>query len=174
MIRMKYFTLGEYPQEEAWLHQEALKGNILTRMMLPCFYFFEKKKPEDLIYRYDFIPSETAKKDCISLYSDYGWNYVGQMNSFLLFCRNAENADRKDLEIFSSDSSKDEMIVRIMKKRMVPLMIVCLLLLAAALLLTFLHEDPVTVIILWGAAAVTLIITSKCLSELRNLQKRLV
>lgn len=85
MLRIRFYNLGQYPQEEQWLHEMAAQGWIIQKSVLPCFYFFQKEKPQDIVYRFDFLPCVRQQDDSINLFEDYGWKYITQMNDFVLF-----------------------------------------------------------------------------------------
>lgn len=171
MLKFKFFTLGEYPQEEKWLHEMAENGMVLQKSILPCFYIFRKEKPQDLVYRYDFIPSQKTLQECISLYGEYGWTYVTGMNDFALFVRSARDLKPEDLEIFSSPESRREMIERILKNRMYPLLI-CLGFLLILFGIQMMKPDNLDGKMIAGACALIVgFVDFRCLLELWKLKK---
>lgn len=170
MLKIRFFTLGQYPQEQQWLEEEARKGNILKKSILPCFYLFEKTKPQNLIYRYDFIPGDKTEAECIALYSQYGWHYVTKMNDFVLFVHQKDDADRADFELFSSKESKEEMIGRILRHRMYPLLglLVFMILLFA---INCIRGSFEAIVISGGCLAITACMDLSCMIQLKRLQK---
>lgn len=172
MLKIRFFTLGQYPQEQAWLEEEARKGNILQKTILPCFFLFEKEKPQNLIYRYDFIPSDKTEAECIALYSEYGWKYVTKMNGFVLFVHEADTASRQDLELFSSAESKNEMIQRILKNRMYPLLGLLVVMIALSIFCIARNPSLDTLFIQIGCTLIVGWVDLSCLWQLRKLQKQ--
>ena len=48
---IRFFTIADYEEEEAWLHNQHKNGWKLSRMIPPCLYVFEKCMPEDVAYQ---------------------------------------------------------------------------------------------------------------------------
>ena len=172
MLKIRFFTLGQYPQEEKWLEEMAAQGLIIQKSILPCFYIFKKEKPQNLIYRYDFVAGENDRQERISFYEEYGWKYVTGMNDFMLFVHNAEDASAKDLDIFSSDQSREEMIIRILKKRMLPLGLVFLLMVMICLYLWLSQAGFDTRIIFLCCTLIVGFVGLSCLIQLLELKKK--
>lgn len=53
-VKIRFFTIADYEDEEIWLRVQHKKGWKLVKTIIPCFYIFEKCEPEDVIYRLDF------------------------------------------------------------------------------------------------------------------------
>ena len=45
---IRFFTIADYEEEEAWLQNQHKNAWKLLRMIFPCFYIFEKSTPEDV------------------------------------------------------------------------------------------------------------------------------
>ena len=129
-VKIRFFTIADYEDEERWLTKMHKDGWKLAKMVIPCFYFFEKCEPEDVIYRLDF-QNNREHSDYYQLFSDYGWEYFARCMGWLYFRKPAAEADEEqDGEIFSDKASRIDMINHIMKTRMLPLIIIfccCLL-----------------------------------------------
>lgn len=173
MLKIRFFTLGQYPQEQAWLEEEAARGNILQKMKTPCFYWFQKEEPQNLVYRYDFVPSGKTQEDCISLYEDYGWTYVGQINDFLLFVHDGSPNAQPEPELFSSQESRDEMVQRIMRKRMIPLLVLFVILLGILMMLLVRQADPAVVLVFAVCVLFTGWLDFSCLLDLLHIRRRI-
>lgn len=172
MLKIRFYTLGQYPQEEKWLEEMAAQGLIIQKSILPCFYIFKKEKPQNLIYRYDFVAGENDRQERISFYEEYGWRYVTGMNDFMLFVHTADDASSKALDIFSSDQSREEMIIRILKKRMLPLGMVFLLMVMISLYLWLKQAEFDTRIIFLICTLIVGIVDFSCLFQLLELKKK--
>lgn len=124
-----YFVLTDYEKEEEYLRKMHGKGYKFVKVYLPGIYCFEKCEPEDVIYKLDFNPqTEENKQDYLQMYRDYGWEYIQDMNEYSYFRKKASEAtDKKELEIFSDNESKLEMLKRIFIKRMLPIFCIFLL-----------------------------------------------
>ena len=48
---IRFFTIADYEDEEIWLHNQHMSGWKLVKMILPCFYIFEKCTPADWIIK---------------------------------------------------------------------------------------------------------------------------
>ncbi|MBQ8232487.1 MAG: DUF2812 domain-containing protein [Lachnospiraceae bacterium] len=127
-----YFLLHEYEKEETYLREMHRNGWKLKSLTIPCFYTFEKCEPEDVVYRLDFkqVNNVAEEQEYLQLYRDYGWEYFQKMNDYLYFRKKA--SEDNNLEIFSDNESRVEMVERIMKKRVFP---ITLLLLVSTLMM---------------------------------------
>jgi hypothetical protein len=80
-----------------------------------------------MIYHLDF-KNEEATGDYKQMYSDFGWEYVGNCVGWWHYFRkaSAQVDTEKEGELYSDDESKIDMIRHILKKRMLPLLIIFL------------------------------------------------
>lgn len=125
-LRIRFYTIADFNEEEFWLREEHKKGWKLTKMVPPCFYHFEKCVPEDVIYRLDYKNS-TESDDYMQLIHDYGWEYLGKCFGWLYFRKSASDVtNENDGEIFSDNASRSNMIQHILKTRMLPILIIFL------------------------------------------------
>ena len=46
---IRFFTIADYEEEEIWLHNQHKNGWKLVKMILPCFYIFERCTPAEVI-----------------------------------------------------------------------------------------------------------------------------
>lgn len=124
-----YFVLTDYEREEEYLRTMHKKGYKFKKVSLPGIYYFEESKPEDVIYKLDFNPqSKEKRQEYLQIYQDYGWEYLQDMNEYSYFRKKAcEGEHEKDLEIFSDEESKMEMLKNIFLKRMLPILCIFLL-----------------------------------------------
>ena len=124
-----YFVLTDYEIEEEYLRRMHRSGYKFLKVTLPGFYYFEKCEPEDVVYKLDFNPKgQDEKQDFIQMYEDYGWEYMQDLNDYSYFRKKASEAmDEKELEIFSDNESKLDMLKRIFTSRMLPILCVFLL-----------------------------------------------
>lgn len=125
-VLFRLWTITDYEIEEQFLTEQHRAGWKFRRYVLPGFYFFDKCTPEEVVYRLDFDQAERGEKtEYLQLYRDYGWEYLFEVNGFSYFRKPVEPAE-EDLEIFSDNYSRLEMVQRIFKRRMVPLLVVFL------------------------------------------------
>lgn len=126
-IKINFFTIADYEEEEIWLREQSNLGLHLVRVIVPCFYVFEKSEPEDIVYRLDY-KNGNQNKDYLQMFSDYGWNYFTNCFGWMYFRKPASKIQTvNDGEIFSDDESRIEMIHHIVKTRMIPVLIIFLL-----------------------------------------------
>ena len=129
-VKIRYFTIADYEEEEIWLREQHKKGLRLEKIYLPCFYVFAECPPEDVIYRLDYQNREQTA-DYMQLFRDYGWEYFTSCNGWLYFRKPASQVEKEnDGEIFSDRQSKLQMIQHVIQTRLVPIFVVvfCLLL----------------------------------------------
>lgn len=129
-MMIRFFTVADYEEEEIWLRQQHKRGWKLMKTVLPCFYFFESCMPEDVVYRLDY-KNNTENSDYLQLFQDYGWEYFNRCVGWLYFRKSVSETDtEQDVEIFSDDGSRVDMVNHIVKTRMMPLLVIffgCLL-----------------------------------------------
>lgn len=123
---IRFFTIADYEEEELWLHTQHKKGWKLVKLILPCFFVFERCAPEDVTYRLDFKNAKESG-DYFQMFQDYGWEYIGQLAGWLYFRKPAVQGDSEaDRSLFSDNASKLDLIDHILKNRMLPVLIVFL------------------------------------------------
>ena len=116
-----YFVLTDYEIEEEYLRKMHKNGYKFVKVTLPGIYYFEKSEPEDVVYKLDFNPN-AEKQDFIQMYKDYGWEYLQDLNDYSYFRKKVTEAEsEKELEIFSDEESKLDMLQRIFRNRMLPI-----------------------------------------------------
>lgn len=123
---VRFFTIADYEEEEAWLHDRHSQGWKLVKMTPPCFYVFEQCAPADVTYRLDY-KNNTQTSDYFQMFQDYGWEYVGSCVGWLYFRKPKTQLDSEcDGEIFSDPASKIQMIDHVIKTRLLPILIIFL------------------------------------------------
>lgn len=177
LCEFHYFVLTDYEEEENYLRKMHKDGWKFTHVTLPGFYHFEKCEPEDVVYRIDFNPQPSHKKENYTkLYEDYGWEYLQDMNEYSYFRKSASETEA-DTEIFSDNASKLEMLHRIFAKRMIPILTIFLLCLLPKCLRVFTVEaihpsEYVLFGILIVLFALYIGIIARCLAGFRRLSKK--
>ncbi len=120
---VRFFTIADFEEEEAWLREQHNMGWKLAKATLPCFYTFDRCEPEDVIYRLDFKNGE-EDGDYYQMFRDYGWEYFEHMAGWLYFRKPAAEVETEaEGEIFSDGLSKVEMVKKIVYSRMLPLLL---------------------------------------------------
>ncbi len=103
--RIKWFWPWQDEQEEAWLRSMSQKGWHLFSVGLPCIYRFRAGEPRDYIYRSDYqIYKKKDEEDYLQLFSDAGWEHVGQMSASHYFRKEAREGEAP--EIYTDVESK--------------------------------------------------------------------
>lgn len=124
------FLLTDYEEEEVFLRRKHQEGLRFVKC-ISFLYYFERCTPEDVVYRLDFNPQQKQDKESyLKMYEDYGWEYIQDMNDYTYFRKPAKGVGDEDTEIFSDNESRYEMLLRIFKKRMLPILLIficCLL-----------------------------------------------
>jgi hypothetical protein len=92
-------------QEEAWLGSMSQKGWYLFSVGLPCIYRFRVGEAQDYVYRLDYqMHKKEDQQDYLHLFSDAGWEHVGQMSGWHYFQKEARQGETQ--EIFTDIESK--------------------------------------------------------------------
>jgi hypothetical protein len=107
-----WFWAWDDDKEEAWLREMAQKGWHFKSVTMPGYYQFEQGEPRNDFYRLDFFINAKAKSDYVQLFSDSGWEYLGEMGSWQYFRKTA--TENETLEIYSDNESKSKKYQRIL------------------------------------------------------------
>ncbi len=122
----RYFTIGDYEDEELWLREHHRNGWKMVHFTHPGFYTFESCEPEDVIYRLDY-KNKTQSPEYMQMLKDFGWEYIGECVGWLYFRKPAQTAEaEEDGELFSENASRAEMVSRIVRTRLIPLGVIFL------------------------------------------------
>ena len=123
---MRFFTIADYEEEEIWLRKQHQSGLKLMKMIPPCIYIFDECEPEDVIYRLDYKNSEQTA-EYMQMLKDFGWEYFAHCNGWLYFRKPAEAAEtEQDGELFSDNESRVNLVIHVVKTRLIPLAIIFL------------------------------------------------
>ena len=105
LSKTKWFWAWQDEKEEAWLTEMAQQGLHLHDVPFPGKYQFKSGEPADYVYRLDYQSLKTKDKDSyLQLFSDAGWENVGEMGGWMYFRIRANNGEAP--EIFSDLESK--------------------------------------------------------------------
>ena len=124
VTKIRFWTIADFREEEVWLREMAKSGLHFLRMYIPCFYVFEKGEPRDVIYRLDFTNNDESG-DYARMLADFGWENCGRCVGWVYWRRRADEAEGGE-EIFSDDTSRLDLVKRVLQTRMLPLMTIFL------------------------------------------------
>ena len=123
-MKIRFWTIADFKEEEVWLREMARSGLHLKKMIIPCFYIFEKGAPRDVIYRLDFT-NNAEGNDYGRMLSEFGWENCGRCAGWIYWRRDAaELADEREGELFSDDQSRLELVKKVIQTRMLPLLVI--------------------------------------------------
>ena len=108
----RWFWAWDDDKEESWLREMAQQGWHLRSVALPGRYTFEQGEPRDFVYRLDYFTEQKDIVNYLQIFQDAGWEYVGEMNSWRYFRKEAFQGEA--LEIFSDNESKARKYQRIL------------------------------------------------------------
>lgn len=112
----KIFLITDFEKEETYLSEMHRKGWKFTGIQGRLLYCFEACEPADVVYKIDFKRNNLSDQESYhQLYQDYGWEYVAVCNGFHTFRKS--NVEDGDIDIFSDDPSKLDMIEQIFRRR---------------------------------------------------------
>ena len=123
-----FFTIADYEDEELWLREMHKNGWKLTSVTMPGFYHFESCRPQDVIYRLDF-KNGTQTPEYIQMLNDFGWEYIQgtKLCGWVYFRKSAsETESLEDGELFSDNESRLELVMKLVKTRLLPLVFIFL------------------------------------------------
>lgn len=104
MTKYRWFWAWNDDKEEAWLREMAQNGWHLQQLGFPGFYTFVQGAPRDVAYRLDFFTGMKDKSNYLQLFSDAGWEHVGEYGSWQYFRKAV--VDGEAPEIFTDNDSK--------------------------------------------------------------------
>lgn len=123
---IRFFTIADYEEEEAWLREQHQSGWRLVGLTPPCFYVFEACEPQDVVYRLDFKNAKPSG-EYLQLARDFGWEYFMSSMGWLFFRKPTDAAMEPDEdELFSDNASRADMAASIVRTRLVPIAIIFL------------------------------------------------
>lgn len=162
-----FFVLTEYEQEEEYLRRMHGRGWRFERVTLLGRYDFSRCEPEDVVYKLDFRPLRGEDREAfLTIYRDYGWEYIQDLNDYSYFRKPAGDAQEGDLEIFSDGESRLAALRRIFTVKMLPILVIflCVIVPNLTVALTGGHTAAGTVLtVMWGVLlAVYLYVLIRC------------
>lgn len=139
----KYFVLTEYEEEELYLREKHKQGYKLIHVSAPGIYEFVSCTPEDVVYRLDFNPqNKEDKATYIQMFTDYGWEYIQDMNEYSYFRKKVDKINEDENHIFCDNESKMDMLKRIIQRRFLPLIVIFLCCFMPQFTNLLHHESP--------------------------------
>ncbi len=123
-IKIRFFTIPQWKQEQEFLRQEHNNGWKFTKMNVLGCYHFDKCEPKDVVYQLDYNPDGIAHKaEYVQMFRDCGWEYLQDCVGYSYFRKPALEMDG-DEEIFCDDSSRLDFMKRVFRGRIIPLIII--------------------------------------------------
>ncbi len=105
IIKSKWFWPWQDQKEEQWLEEKSRQGNHLYKISAFGRYTFKKGTPKIYVYRLDFMLDDKGEKESyLQIFLDAGWEYLGEMNGWQYFRKEAEA--EANTEIFTDQHSK--------------------------------------------------------------------
>ena len=135
----KYFTIFQYEQEQEYLRDMHKHGWKLSKIGGIGMYHFEECEPEDVVYQLDY--NQEGRKnpeEYYAMFSDCGWEHLFDFAQYSYF-RKRKVEMEGDEEIFCDEQSKQDMMDRVYKGRLVPLLIIFIMCLLPTFILNIAH-----------------------------------
>lgn len=121
--KIRIFTIADFKEEEQWLREMHKSGWKLAYMRVPCFFYFERCEPEDVVYQLDFRNGRDGDgAEYRQIFQDCGWEHVYDCMSFHYFRKPVSQMEEEE-EIFSDNASRIDLLGRIWKWRMMPIFV---------------------------------------------------
>ncbi len=128
--QFKYFSIFNYEKEQEYLSEMHRHGWKFVKVTGFCIYHFEECEPEEVVYQLDYNQEGIENKDeYVKMFNDCGWEYLQDYVGYSYFRKPADEMNDNE-EIFCDDSSRLEMMRRVIKGRVLPLGVIffcCLL-----------------------------------------------
>jgi hypothetical protein len=110
--QFRWFWAWDDEKEEKWLRDMSTKGWHFKSVSLPGNYYFEQGEPKDYVFRLDYLPDRKDMVTYLQIFQDAGWDYMGEMNNWQYFRKEAVNGEVP--EIFTDNESKSKKYQRIL------------------------------------------------------------
>jgi hypothetical protein len=107
----RIFWTWQDEEEEAWLREMAQQGWHLLKPGFLGFYTFQQGESADIVYRLDFITSKDDREEYYQLFTDAGWELVGEMMGWQYFRKEARPGE--ELQIYTDPESKIQKYMRL-------------------------------------------------------------
>lgn len=132
---LRLFSIVQWTQEQEFLRQEHQNGWKFTKLKPLGLYYFERCRPEDVVYQLDYNPDGNAHKaEYVQMFRDCGWEYLQNYAGYSYFRKPASQMEG-DEEIFCDDASRLEFMKRMLKGYLLPLVNIFILIIIPQLFL---------------------------------------
>ena len=123
-------TIADYDREALYLrkmHAEGwkLKEVTYSNLVVAVKYTFEKCQPEQVSYQLDFYPMKKSERaSYLQLFKDCGWEHIIDFNGFSYFRKLHSGIELDtEFEIYNDATSKLDMVLRILRLRLLPVLL---------------------------------------------------
>lgn len=121
---IRWFSIMDYEKEAEYLSRKQKEGWKFKRVTFPGIYTFERCEPEDTVYQLDYNPDSVKhQNEYIQMFQDCGWEYVLDFNGYSYF-RKSKSQMQQDEKIFCDDASREDLVKRIFRGKVVPLFVI--------------------------------------------------
>ena len=123
-------TIADYDREALYLGEMHAKGWKLkevscSSLVVAVKYTFEKCQPEQMSYQLDFYPMKKSERaSYLQLFKDCGWEHITDYNDFSYFRKLHSGIELDtEFEIYNDATSKLDMVLRILRLRLLPVLL---------------------------------------------------
>lgn len=128
IIKRAFYSVLDYDLEEEFLTDMHRKGYKFVDLDGANKYIFEETEPANYIYKLDFpktFESEDDKEDYLQMFIDNGWEYLDERFGYTYFRKEA--GENENLDIFSDNQSKKDVIKRVFWHKIFPVLFLFLI-----------------------------------------------
>lgn len=119
----RFFLLPQWEEEGAYLRSRHQQGWRLVKVSGLGSYRFEACPPEDVIYQLDYDPLPMAQKlQYLQTFQDCGWEYLQDYAGFSYFRKPAAALQPGEEGIFGDEASRQAMVTRLFRQRLLMLL----------------------------------------------------
>ncbi len=123
----KWFWNYDYDKQENYYSEMHAKGWALMKpegKTAVVLQTFEKCEPANVVYKIGYNAVKTDRDSYIKMFEDYGWEFIGTLQNFYCFRKNADGVSPEELDIFSDDESRLDMAKKAVTAGL-PILLVC-------------------------------------------------
>lgn len=177
--QFKWFGITQYEEEGIYLRGMHKNGWRLTKVTFPGIYHFEECVPEDVVYQLDYNREGAEhRSEYVQMFADCGWEYLFDFVGYSYFRKPVAEMTGEE-NIFCDDESRQAMLERVYKGRLMPLVVIFFSVILPQLVMQLTafgrNHDRVHGVLFWGFCVemiIYLVIFAHCAVKYYQIRKK--
>ena len=170
--QFKYFSIFNHEKEQEYLSEMHQHGWKFVKVTGFCIYHFEECEPEEVVYQIDYNQEGIKNKDeYVKMFNDCGWEYLQEYVGYSYFRKPADEMNDNE-EIFCDDSSRLEMMMSVIRVRVLILGVTFLWFLFPQFIDVLNNGEYVWAIVLGILVAIYIVFFAHCAVKYLDLKRK--